>query len=582
MDTNKIKFDNIPSGIRKPGKYLEFNTKLAVRTLPANAQKMLIIAQRLAAGTVDECVPTQVFSDAEAAAYFGEGSIAHLMVRAAIKANPYLDLSVCAPAETMSDAVARVHTLLIGGPATGSGNFTLSIDSDDYEVAVSNEETAADIATALKAALDNDTGLAWTVTKDTATLTFTAKTAGAAANAVIFDKTITATGVTGTFTATQAGVDPASTCVPRVHALALSGPATGSGVLSLYVGNVRYQIGITSSDTATAIGTALKALLDNDPALPFDVNHTTGTLTFTAKNGGTVPNQIDFAVEITATGVAGTFSVTTAGSIDPPIATALAAVSGEQYDIIASPYFDATSYAALKTHLDLVSGPMEQRPGVCIIADDDALGTVTTLTSTINSGRILCAYLRGTKSPAYEIAAAFGAVMAWEEDPARPLNTLALTGIAAPPIASRLSRTEQESCLANGATPLEVGPGEVVQIVRAISTYVHDAQGIDDVSLLDITTIRTLDYVRKAIRTRIALRFPREKLSSKTPEAVRDQIMDVLYQLEDLEIVEEVEANADGVIVERDDTDANRLNAKIPCDVVNGLHVFAGRIDLLL
>lgn len=53
-------------------------------------------------------------------------------------------------------------------------------------------------------------------------------------------------------------------------------------------------------------------------------------------------------------------------------------------------------------------------------------------------------------------------------------------------------------------------------------------------------------------------------------------------KLEDLEIVEEVDANKDGLIVERDLQDANRLNAKIPTDVVNGLHVFAGRIDLLL
>ena len=88
--------------------------------------------------------------------------------------------------------------------------------------------------------------------------------------------------------------------------------------------------------------------------------------------------------------------------------------------------------------------------------------------------------------------------------------------------------------------------------------------------------------MRKSVRTRIALRFPREKLSSKTPEAVRDQILDVLYQLQDLEIVEEVEANAAGVICERDMQDPNRLDAKIPTDVVNGLHVFAGRIDLLL
>jgi phage tail sheath gpL-like len=43
-----------------------------------------------------------------------------------------------------------------------------------------------------------------------------------------------------------------------------------------------------------------------------------------------------------------------------------------------------------------------------------------------------------------------------------------------------------------------------------------------------------------------------------------------------------VEENADGLIVERDAQDVTRLNARIPCDVVNGLHVFAGRIDLIL
>jgi Mu-like prophage tail sheath protein gpL len=150
-------------------------------------------------------------------------------------------------------------------------------------------------------------------------------------------------------------------------------------------------------------------------------------------------------------------------------------------------------------------------------------------------------------------------------------------------VADRLTRTEQEVLLHNGVTPLEVGPdGTSVQIVRAITTYTVNAEGVDDVALLDLTTIRTLDYVRKAVRERIVLRFPRSKLSSRTPPAVRGEILDVLIKLEELEIVEEVEANKGGVICERDLQDVNRLDAKIPTDVVNGLHVFAARIDLLL
>ncbi len=472
MASKNISFDQIPSSIRKPGKYFEFNTKLAVRTLPNNLQKMLIIAQRLAAGTVAALVPTQVFSDAQAAEYFGNGSQAHLMCRAAIKANAYLDLTVCA--------------------------------------------------------LDDGAGVA----------------------------------ATGT--------------------VSIANAATSTGTLKLWVGNQKVEISIVTGDAATAVATALKAELDKYPDLPVSATVNAAVVTLTAKNKGLIAHQIDVTYELTAKGTTATIVALANGTIDPDISTALAKVFPEQYHIIATPYNDSTSLTALRTHLDSVSGPMEQRGGVGVYGYDGALASATTLAGEINSGRMLGAYLRGTRSPAYEFAAAFAAVMAYEEDPAKPLNTLALTGIHAPAIDQRLSRTEQENTLNNGVAPLEVGPGERVQIVRAISTYTEDAQGINDVSLLDITTIRTLDYVRKACRERISLRFPREKLSSKTPPKVRSELIDVLKKLEDLEIVEEVDANLPGLIVERDEQDVNRLNAKIPTDVVNGLHVFAGRIDLLL
>jgi len=340
------------------------------------------------------------------------------------------------------------------------------------------------------------------------------------------------------------------------------------------------------------VAAALKAEIDQHPDLPVTAalggEGSEHIITLTAKNKGLCGNDINVRYVLTnAPGITVTIVAMATGATNPTLADALAAVFGEKYDIIVTPYNNQTDLATLKTHLDSVSGPLEQRPGTGVYGMNGALATATTLSGQVNSGRILCAYHRYTaatlvQSMPYEIACAFAAVMAWEEDPARPLNTLELKGIAAANIADRLSRTEQENLLYNGVSPTEVGPGETVQIVRAISTYLQDPQGIDDISLLDITTIRTLDYVRKAVRTRISLRFPREKLSSKTPPKVRSEILDVLLQLQDLEIVEEVEANKDGLIVERDLQDPNRLDARIPADVVNGLHVFAGRIDLLL
>jgi phage tail sheath gpL-like len=483
MASKNISFDQIPSSIRKPGKYFEFNTKLAVRTLPNNKQRVLIICQRRSEGTVAELIPTAVFSDAQAQTYFGAGSMAHLMTRAAIKANAYLDLTVVA----LDDAAA-------GQAATGTVTFT--------------------------------------------------------------------------------------------------GPATSSGVLTLYVANVKIEIAINNEDTASEIAAALVAEIADNPDLPVTAavgeSGSEHIVTCTAKNKGLCGNDVGLGYKLTnASGVTVVIVAMASGAGDPDVQDALTAVFAEQYDIVVTPYNNQDALDTLGDHLDSVSGPMEQRPGVGVYGMNGALAAATTLAGLVNHGRILCAYLRYTSatermSMPYEIASAMAAVMAYEEDPARPLNTLELDEIAAANIADRLSRTEQESLLYNGVTPLEVGSDESVRIVRAISTYTEDAQGISDVSLLDITTIRTLDYVRKACRERVALRFPRDKLSSKTPPRVKTELLDVLLKLQDLEIVEEVEANTDGLIVERDEQDVNRLNAKIPVDVVNGLHVFAGRIDLLL
>lgn len=473
MASANIAFDSIPASIRKPGKYFEFNTKLAVRTLPGNLQRTLIVGQKLAAGSQAALTAVDVFSDAQAATYFGNGSIAHLMVRAAIKANPYLALTVIALADAGAGVVA-----------------------------------------------------------------------------------------TGTVT--------------------IAGPASGPGGVRLNIGNQTVDIAVATADTATVIAAALVAQIAKQPDLPVTAAAALGVVTLTAKHKGTLGNGIALSASVTAAGVTAAVVAMAAGATDPDIATALAAVFAAGHNIIISPYADQTSLTALRTHLDNVSGPLEQRGAIGVCGHTGTLSAATTLAALIDAGRISMPLLPGTISLNYELGAAYGAVVASEEDPARPLNLLTLTSIAAPPMASRLGRVEQENALYNGVTPLEVGPGERVQIVRSITTYTKDAQGIDDISLLDLTTIRTLDYVRKAVRERISLRFPREKLSERTAAKVKSEILDVLYKLEELEIVEMVEANKDGVIVERDLQDPNRLDAKIPVDVVNGLHVFAGRIDLLL
>lgn len=473
MASPNVEFYEIGSGIRKPGKYFEFNTRLAVRTLPSNQQKVLMVSQMLSSGTATPLNAVSVFSDEEAATLFGRGSMAHLMAAEAIGCNSYLQLQII-------------------------------------------------------------------------------------------------------------GVRDAGAATAATGALTLTGTATASGTVSAFVGVTRVDVAVSADDTAATVAAALNTAIAQKTVLPVTATVTAGVVTLTAKNKGLAGNDITLRIASTATGLTAAATSMTGGDIDPDIAPALAAVFAAGHNIIVSPYATQTALTALRTHLDNVSDPLEQRGAIGVAGWPKSLSTGSTLAASINNGRITAGWHNGSVKTPAQIAAAYAAVIASEEDPARPLNTLAMNTLDVTALSARPGRNEQENALYNGLTPFEIGPGDNVQIVRAISTYTKNADGVDDVSLLDITTIRTLDYVRKACRERVTLRFPRDKLSSRTPDRVRSELLDVLYKLEELGIIENVDAYKDQLIVERDSQDVNRLNARIPADIVNGLHVFAGRIDLLL
>lgn len=473
---SNIQFDTIPGGTRKPGVHFEFNTRLAVNTLPGNEQRVLVIAPMMSSGTATPLNAVNVFSEDEADHYFGAGSLAALMARAAMQANNYLQLDVIGLPEEST-----------GAAATGS--------------------------------------------------------------------------------------------------VKIKGTATGSGTLSVSVAGEVVSVGVESGDSPETILDVLKAVISQIPhRLPVTAEYNTiqGLLTFQATSKGEWGNEISLKAETTAAGVTLEVTAISKGTKNPDIQPALDAVFAAGHNILICPFSTAEALAALKQHLDKTGNAMEQRGAIGCAGWTGTLGNGVTLAAGVNSGRVSIPWYRGSAKMPGILAAAYGAVMAGEEDPARPLNGLPLTGLDVVSMAERESRNEQENALHNGLTPVEVGPGNTVQIVRAVTTYTTSPQGVNDVSLLDITSIRTLDYTRKACRERISLRFPREKLSSRTIAKVRSELYDVLIRLDEAEILENVTANRDGLRVERNGKDASRLDCVIPADVVNGLHVFAGRIDMIL
>lgn len=472
MASPNVSFETIPSSIRVPGRYIEFNTKLAVRNLPVNPQHVLIVAPMLDSGTQKPLEAVMVFSDVEAGEKFGYGSWAHLMAQQAIRNNQYINLSIIGLSDDPA-AVKAVGKIEIEGSATREGQLILNIGKESLKIAATRSESAKELAERLTAVINAN------------------------------------------------------------ESVLVAAEAEDAGI------------------------------------------------TLTAKNGGEIGNEIYLDGESNAPGVTIKVGNMENGQGNADISEALAEVAGKRYHIYVSAFSDDENLVRLNEHIEAVSNAIEKRGGIGVAGWNGTLAQGITKASKLNSGRMILQWYKGSKMGNALIAAGFAAVMASEEDPARPLNTLEIKGLDITPESEWPTFAEFNNALYNGLSPLQVVNNRV-QIMRAITTYTKNATGTDDPALLDVTTIRTLDYTRDALDQRYALRFPREKLSDKTPPKVRSETLDVLMKLEDLEILEQVEENKSLLVVERDLQDANRLNLIIPADVVNGLHVLAARIDLYL
>ncbi len=473
MASKNISFDTIPGSLRKPLTYAEFNTKLALRGLPANLQPVCIVAPRLATGTIAANVLTSVFSDAEAATFAGVGSVAHQMVTAALTANRRISLSI-----------------------------------------------------------------------------------------VLVDEASGAQASTGSCT--------------------LGGTPTNSGTLQVKVADFLFELPVLTTSTPTSLAADVVTAIGQRPELGITATANAGVVTFAAKAKGTLGNSIKVRLTSTAAGLTTTTVAMAGGLIDPDITSALASIFLGKHKIIITPFADSANLARLRTHLDNVSNSTEIRGAVAWYAQTGTLGAAITSAAALNSGRLYGAYLRNTATNPWEVAAAVAAMDAYEEDPAKPLNTLPLAGVESPAVADWLSRAEQENLLYNGITPLEVGPGNTVQIVRAISTYTVSAANAPDISLLDRTTIKTMDYFRETVINDQRIRFNREKITVRSQRNIRERAIEIAYRMEDLEILRNVKQFEVDFICEMDAQNPNQSNIKIPTPVVPGLHILASRFDLYL
>ncbi|ENK3381331.1 phage tail protein, partial [Escherichia albertii] len=85
---------------------------------------------------------------------------------------------------------------------------------------------------------------------------------------------------------------PESTGAAATVTLTVTGEATESGTVNVYVGRTRVQAPVTNGDNVTTIASSIQDAINAVPTLPFTASSSAGVVTLTARHKGLCGNEI--------------------------------------------------------------------------------------------------------------------------------------------------------------------------------------------------------------------------------------------------------------------------------------------------
>lgn len=490
-----ISFDAIPIDIRVPGQYIEIDPSAAARAEPGVPVRVLLLGQKLTAGTADAGVPVRVFDARAAEPLFGRGSMLHRMILA------YRAI----------DARSEMWAI----PLADAG-------------------------------------------------------AGVAAT-----KTIT-----------------------------IGGTVAAAGTLALYLGGQRVRIAVPAAQAAATTASAIAAAVTADAMVPFTAAAASAVVTLTARHKGELGQALDVRAnyydgEALPSGMTLAIANGTAGSGNPDISAALAAMGDTWYTDIICPYTDAANLTALEAECASRFGPLIAKDAYAYTARAGTVAQLAAAGGARNSPHLTTWGFYQAASPleGWAAAGAAHAVASAKQDPAVPVTALAIPaggagGLLPPAAADRFTQEEQNALLYDGISTWTVDPAGRVVLSRTITGYQQTALGAEDPAYLQIETMKMIAWYRYTLRARIAARFGRHKLANDgdrfgagqrvaTPKIIMGEILAHYREGETRGILSDFRAFKADSFVERDETDRTRVNALLRPRFVGQMFVFAARVQFL-
>jgi phage tail sheath gpL-like len=376
---------------------------------------------------------------------------------------------------------------------------------------------------------------------------------------------------------------------------------TAPGVIPLYVAGVKVPVAVAGTETTTTAATAIAAAINANADLPVTAAAVAAVVTLTARNKGTLGNDIDVRYawlgnaggEALPTGYTGAIVAMANGATDPDIMAGLAALGDTTFDFIVMPYTDAGNLTAASSAMNDTTGRWAFNRmlwGHVFTAKRGTVSSLTTFGLGRNDPHITVRGFNLSPTPVWRwIAATQGAeAVALRNDPARPTQTIAVPGLLAPPLGStgRFTQAERQTLLSTGISTTTYDADGTVRLERTISTYQLNGTGQPDEAWLSVEKTFTLMRVHRRLRAALSAKYQRAKIANDgtrsalgngviTPSIARADVIAEMRNMEGDGLLDNVDGVLAQVLVERDPQNPDRLNVLFPPPLIGQGRIFA-------
>lgn len=385
--------------------------------------------------------------------------------------------------------------------------------------------------------------------------------------------------------------------VAATATITITGPATEAGTLYLRIAGKLVTVAVANAAVQDDIASAIEAAIDAaDDDLPVTAGVATNVVTLTARNKGTIGNQVTLSInakgadagEVTPAGVTVALSgaLLSAGATDNAatiwtnVLAAAGAYGSDGFDVIVLGNASSAMLTALQTEIVDRWDYDRALDGVLVYCVKDSSGDHVTFATGKDSRYQTFLALKETAnwlSMECQYAAAYAAQLARSvaDDPARPLQTLPLLGVYA---GTPFDSATQNTLARNGCTNAAVDRAGNITIASDAVT-----------SQETVSTPFNLSRFRRRLRNRIVTSYPRHKLADDgtaigagqaivTPAIIKAAVLSEYRAMEEAGLVEGAADFKASLQVERDVDNANRINVLAFPDFVDQFRIGAFRV----